>query len=663
MIYLFVAGTILLFLSGGVALLTVRRSHGGEYLALALVLAGCLAGTTATVAALATHTPLQLELPWPLPGGAFALLLDPVAAAFLLPVYLIVALAAIYGIGYWPHVRHPYNGPRLRLFFGTIAAALTLVLTARNGVLFLASWEVMAISGYFLITTENRVEETRRAGFLYLVLTHTGTLALFALFILLQHQTGSLIFPATATLAAGGTATAIFLLALFGFGIKAGLMPLHLWLPGAHAAAPSHISALLSGVMIKSGIYGLVRITGFYADIPLWWGGTILALGVISGVLGVVFALAQHDLKRLLAYHSVENIGIIAIGLGLALLGRATGRPELVALGLAGALLHVINHGLFKSLLFFGAGAVIHATATRELDQYGGLLRKMPVTAYCFLGGAVAICGLPPLNGFVSEWFIYLGLFRSLESAELPLRLATLAAPALALIGGLALACFVKVFGVTFLGLGRSAAVEDAHEAPPSMQLPMVVLLAVCLVVGVVPLCVAPLLDQAVANWRGVEAVGPSLTAELAPVRWLSLMALVLLALLVLLYRWQRRRAPAGEGTVPTWGCGFVRPTPRMQYTASSFADMLTGLFDWALRREQHLPRLEGPFPPPATFASHTPDTVLDRLTLPVSRQISLFATRLRARMQHGVSGLYLLNVALTLCALLAAVAIWGGHP
>jgi hydrogenase-4 component B len=533
---------------------------------------------------------------------------------------------------------------------------MLLVLAADNSLLFLLAWEVMALSAFFLVTTEQEHAEARRAGFIYLVSAHAGALALFALFVLLGQETGSLQFPAAASLA-GGSATLIFLLGLFGFGFKAGLMPLHIWLPVAHAAAPSHASALLSGIVLKTGIYGLLRLTSFFATVPPWWGWTVLLLGVISGVLGVALALAQLDLKRLLAYHSVENIGIIAIGIGLALLGRSFGSPELVLLGVAGALLHVVNHGLFKSLLFYSAGAVVHATGSRELDHYGGLLRRQPWAAACFLGGAVAICGLPPLNGFVSEWLIYLAAFGTLRGDGLALRLAVLAAPALALIGGLALACFVKVFGVTFLGEPRSAAAAAvAHDAAPSMRWPMAALLGACAWIGLLPATLAPLLQAAAATWAPL-AGAVSLVAPLAPLPLVGAAGWGLLLLFILLGGWLRGRTRHAPRDVSTWGCGYLAPTPRMQYSASSFADLLVSQFRFGLWTERHGGKVRGLFPIAGAFASHTPDAVLDRALLPGFRKLAQGCCWLRARVQNGLIPTYLLYVALTVLLLLVIVA------
>jgi hydrogenase-4 component B len=383
----------------------------------------------------------------------------------------------------------------------------------------------------------------------------------------------------------------------------------------------------------------------------------VLLLGIVSGILGVALALAQHDLKRLLAYHSVENIGIITMGIGLALLGRSFGMNELVLLGMAGALLHVVNHGLFKSLLFFSAGSVVHATGSREIDHYGGLLRQQPWTAVCFLGGAVAICGLPPLNGFISEWLIYLAAFDASRGEGLSLRLAVLAAPALALIGGLAVACFVKVFGVTFLGEPRTpAAASVAHDAAPGMLGPMLVLLLVCAWIGLLPGTLAPLLQRAVATWAPLSQ-GVSLAAPLAPLPLVGAVGWVLLLYLAVLGWWLHRRTRQAPRDVSTWGCGYAAPTPRMQYTASSFADFLVSQFRFGLWTERHGGKVKGLFPQSGEFASHTPDVVLDRALVPGFRGLARGCCWLRARVQNGRVPTYLMYVAVTLLILLVVTA------
>ncbi len=546
---------------------------------------------------------------WPIPGAEFSVALDGLSAIFLMPIFLISLLGNVYGLGYWRQTEHPENGRKLRVFYGTLTAGMALLVIARNSILFLFGWEIMALSAFFLITTEEYDKEVRETGWLYLVATHTATLCLFAVFALLRAAKGSFalaplnpdrLTPGLAT----GLATAIFILALISFGLKAGIMPLHVWLPSAHAAAPSHVSAIMSGVLIKMGIYGLMRVTSLIPNPPVEWGAVVLGLGVVSGVLGVAFAIGQHDLKRLLAYHSIENIGIIVMGLGLALIGRSLGRPDWVILGLGGSLLHVWNHAIFKALLFLSAGSVIHTTHTREIDHLGGLAKGMRWTALCFLVGAVAICGLPPLNGFVSEFLVYLGLFGTLGDGPGPsFAAAAFAAPALALIGALALACFVKVYGAVFLGTARSDHARHAHEAPPTMLVPMAVLVACCFLIGLAPVLIAPVIGQGVSAWSpGLTDAGPRLAA-LAPLGWITVMGVGLLAFLIAVgtvLRLRLRYSIVDEAA--TWGCGYVAPTPRMQYTSSSFAQMLVGLFGWALRPRVHKPRNLPLFPQKTRF-------------------------------------------------------------
>lgn len=653
----FVSSLLLMGVSGIPGLITQRRGRGAERSACVLLLLGAACGIVAVLGVVHGAQAVQMQWPWSIPGGALALRVDALAAIFLLPLFVVAGGGALYGLAYWPQCAHPLNGRRFRLFFGLICAAVMLVLSARNSLLFLVGWEIMALAGFFLVTTEEHKSEARRAGYIYLIATHTGTLALFAMFVLLEQASGSFMFPALESLhGAGSLATAIFVLGLFGFGIKAGIMPLHIWLPDAHAAAPSHASALLSGVMIKTGIYGLVRLTSFFADIPPWWGWLLLALGALSGILGVALALAQHDIKRLLAYHSVENIGIITLGLGMALLGRSHGVDTLIVLGLSGSLLHVANHGLFKSLLFLSAGAVIQAVGSRNIDEYGGLLKRQPWTGLLFLGGAVAISGLPPFNGFISEWLLYLGAFHSLRLEEQSVTAAVLVAPALALIGALALACFVKVFGVAFLGEARTEQARQAHEAPRLMHIPMLVLLLLCIWIGLLPQTLVPLLQQALDGWCALPESSLALASPLAPLGWISALGWILLAALALLGIWLARRAKLAPHPVQTWGCGYTLPNARMQYSAGSFADFLVRLLRFGLWSERHGDEVRGLFPRFGHFTSHTPDVVLDRLLVPSFRAAAWLFRRLRTYVQNGLTSFYLLYVALTLILLLLLV-------
>ncbi|MGC4119227.1 MAG: proton-conducting transporter membrane subunit [Myxococcales bacterium] len=652
--WLVVAGIVLVAVSGVPGIFVPRRSPMGERIAATLMVIGAVSGIVGAVWALVQGSS-GIRLPWTVPNGAFFVQVDGLSAMFLIQLFLLASAGAIYGLGYWPQSEHPRDGRKLRLFYGLMTAGIALLFCAGNTILFLAGWEVMALAAFLTLTSQDELEPVRDVGYVYLVATRLGTLCLFAMFALLAAVSGGFEFQPAQAGTDSGALTAIFVLAVVGFGLKAGLMPLHIWLPGAHARAPSHVSALMSGVLIKTGIYGFARVCSLFPNPPSWWGWVVLGLGTLSGVLGVAFALGQHDLKRLLAYHSVENIGIIWIGLGVALIGRSIGHPELVVLGLSGALLHVWNHGLFKGLLFLSAGSVLHATHTREIDQLGGLSRRMPWTSLAFLLGAVAICGLPPLNGFVSELMIYLGLFRSAtlrEGHDLWLA-GALGAPALALIGALATACFVKAFGAVFLGEPRTDRTLSSHESSRWMLGPMGLLSACCLVIGLAPPLVGPVLESAVGSWAPELSATRQPLASLAPLGWMSIAALGLAASLVAGFLLLRvRLRPALPATVGTWDCGYAAPSHTMQYTASSFAETLVGLLGWALRPQVHSPHMGALWPGPATFHSHVPEVVLERVLVPAS-QLGLKLTRRFKWMQQGNANAYLLFILLTLVALL----------
>jgi hydrogenase-4 component B len=654
--WLVIGGIIVAALSGVPGLFFPRRSAAGERIALVLLAAAAVSGGWGAVRALIIPSHgLGVALGWPVPGGAFRIQVDAISAMFLLQIFVVSFLGAVYGLSYWKQSEHPDNGRKLRLFYGVLTAAMALLVSARNALLFLAGWEVMALAAFLLITTVDEDKEVREVGYVYIVATRIGTLCLFAMFATLfaTRSDWNLDGPLDARQA---LAPAVFLLGFVGFGLKAGLMPMHVWLPGAHANAPSHISAVMSGVLIKTGIYGLVRITSLFASPPPWWGGALLGFGLASGVLGVAFAIGQHDIKRLLAYHSVENIGIICMGLGLALLGRALERPELVVLGLAGSLLHVWNHGLFKGLLFLAAGSVIHATETRDIEKLGGLFKAMPHTGGAFLLGATAISGLPPLNGFISELLIYVGLFRATVAGSGRLWLATaLSAAGLALIGALAVACFVKVFGAVFLGAPRSEATAKAHEADLSMLAPMGMLALLCVFIGLGPLVVAPVLDRVAATWAPEMSGALSRSAALAPLGSVTIVSLLLAAGIVAAASWLHARTRAAPA-VGTWDCGFAAPSARMQYTSSSFAQMLVGMFRWALRPSVHNPHPSGFFPATTQFSSHVPDTVLDRVLVPGGRVTARGFHWLRW-LQRGSAHAYLVYILATLVWLL----VWRG--
>jgi formate hydrogenlyase subunit 3/multisubunit Na+/H+ antiporter MnhD subunit len=662
--HLILTSILLTSVSGGAALLLRGNPRVAQRTATSLLGLGALLGIGGALLALGGPAPAW-SAAWGTPGASLSVRVDALSALFLLPILGIPALGSVYGLGYWRQADRPASSIRLQIYFGLVTGAMALVCVSANAILFLAAWEVMALAGFLLVLTEHDKPEAQRAAFVYLASAHVGNLALFALFALLGRAAGSFEFAAMTGLA-GGTREAawIFALALGGFGLKAGIVPLHFWLPGAHAAAPSHVSALMSGVLLKTGIYGLLRVTGFFEAPPPAWGSTLLTLGAISAVLGVGFALAQHDLKRLLAYHSVENIGIIAMGAGLALLGRSHHQPALVVLGFSGAVLHVVNHATFKGLLFLGAGAVHHATGTREIDHLGGLARAMPITAALFLVGATAISGLPPLNGFASEWLVYLG---ALQTAVAPgarsLQLTLVAVPALALAGGLAAACFAKVFGAVFLGSGRSAHAAHAHEPPRAMRAPMWVLAALCAAVGLAPGLLVPGLAAAAGEWGRLpaEVVTSLATSAAGSASRISLAAAALLLWTGALLVWRSARLgmrSARSPLAPTWGCGYLRPTPRMQYTGSSFADALVLRFGWVFFPKTRIVLPGGPFPKGASFDSSVPDSVLDVVIVPACGRGQRAAERVRAHFIGRVQFQALL-VVLGLLTLLGWYATW----
>ena len=648
-------------IGSGAGALVLARSRWASPVGAGGAVAGCGLALVPALQALLGIQVDTLRLPWSIPGGTLSLALDPLSGFFLFPTLFLAAAAAVYGGEYLAASTHPSRVGGAWLWYNLLVASMALTLAAQNAVLFLLAWETMALTSFFLVVFEREKGSVRRAGWTYLVATHLGSAALLVMFVLAAGVVGSFEFSDFARLAAAPSALTglVFLLAVVGFGTKAGFVPLHIWLPEAHPAAPSHVSAVMSGVMIKTGIYGLVRLLVLLGPPPVWWGWLLVGIGVTSGILGVLFALAQHDLKRLLAYHSVENIGIITLGLGLGTVGLAAGTPALTVLGFGGGLLHVLNHALFKGLLFLGAGCVLHATGTREIDRLGGLLRRMPWTGACFLVGAAAISGLPPLNGFVSEFLIYMGAFRGAVAAPGAVAavvpaLATIGA--LALIGCLAAACFTKAFGIVFLGEPRSACAEAAREAAPAMRGPMLVLAAACVVVGLLPgvatRAVVPTL-RLVA--RQSEPIGATALVDIGDtVGMIGTGALLLVAgvLITALVRHRLFRGRRVEATV-TWDCGYARPTARMQYTASSFAQPLTSLFRLVLRTETHVRPLVGLFPREGALVTETPDAFREAIFRPAFAGIGRALERLRL-FQHGRIQLYILYIVVTLIALIA---------
>jgi hydrogenase-4 component B len=654
---LVLVATLCIAVSGIPALFARIPLFLGRKIACSLVSAGVLIGLAAVVEILVRDGATELiEMAWQMPVGSIILRLDPLSAFFLIPVLIVTLCISLYACGYCSTSPDNRSESLLTFYFGLLVASILLLVLSASIISLLIFWEAMALLTFLCMCMEHSRPEVREAGMYYLVASHVATISLIVMTTLLSSN-GNYQLPGTGSLdPSSAGATAILLTGLIGFGLKAGIMPFHIWLPGAHANAPSHISAIMSGIVIKTGIYGLIRLLSFFSTPPLWWGVLFLCIGIISAVIGVLFAIGQHDIKRLLAYHSIENIGIIVIGMGVALIGLSTGNSILYVLGMAGALLHALNHALFKSLLFLGAGAAIHTSGTRDIDRMGGLSRVLPITSLAFMIGAAAICGLPPLNGFVSEFLIYLGIFKgfSITDGKAAISLA-LAAPALALTGGLALACFVKVYGITFLGEPRCK-LPESHEHP-AMTSAMGILSGFCILIGVLPFLATRLVEPVIASifpHPGLPLPSIQTTAHLYGLSAAAVILILFIILLVIFFIYRLKSSPLGESG--TWDCGYAAPSPTMQYTASSFAEMLVRIFDRILRPAQHDPAVAGLFPAPGKFQSHVPEVVLDLGILPAFGAIDRRFAIIR-KLQSGQLNRYILYVFVILIVLLVLSA------
>lgn len=652
----FLAGMGIVLAAGLASLLLTKFTRLGQAVGSMGAVAGCLVALFPVLRVLATGTHQTVTYPWQVPYGSLAMGLDPLSAFFLLPILGLSAVCACYGAGYLG--AGPVKGNGLHWFFyNLLIAGMALVLVARNGMLFLMAWEMMSLASFFLVTLEHEKPGVQAAGWIYLVAMHLGAFCLLVFFMLLSQASGSMDFT---RILASGPATApagvLFLLAFLGFGVKAGIVPLHVWLPEAHPAAPSHVSALMSGAMIKTGVYGLLRFLGFFNGPEEWWGYLLLITGVASALSGVIMALAQNNLKRLLAYSSVENAGIIMLGLGLGILGMCWQAPALTLLGFGGCLLHVLNHAFFKGALFLSAGSVLHQAGSIEFDQLGGLLKRMPWTGTAFFVGAAAICGLPPLNGFVSEFLIYLGAFQEgLTRPPVAAGLLWLAAAGLAMTGGLAIACFTKAFGMVFLGEPRTPRAQRAQEAGWAMLWPMLALAAGCLAIGLLGPVVMKGLFPVIMQVSGLSPVIAqtelaSAAHLLAAISSLSTILILVAGSLLGLRHWLWSRHPREDAN--TWDCGFAQPTPRMQYSAASFSQPITRLFQSLLRTRRSYQAPKGLFPKQATFHTESQDVFRNFGFQPIFRSIDLILSRLRW-IQHGRVQIYVLYIAIALLTLL----------
>jgi formate hydrogenlyase subunit 3/multisubunit Na+/H+ antiporter MnhD subunit len=668
-----IAAVLLPLLAVLPALAVAGLAAGGRPRTTMLVYGGTLAVCmalllTALAALLRAGPPQALVLPLGLPWLGMHVRLDALAAFFMVVVDLGGALACLYALGYAKGEMAPR---RVLPFVPAFVLGMNLVLVADDAFTFLLAWEFMSLTSWALVLREHETTAAREGAYLYLLMASLGTTALLLCFGLLAGPDGAYDF--TSIRAHGLTPlshTLVLALTLLGAGSKAGLVPLHVWLPPAHAAAPSHVSALMSGVMTKVAVYAALRLLFDLAGPPAWWWGSVLmVLGAVSAVMGLLYAVLQTDLKRLLAYSTVENLGIVYIAMGFALAFSANGLPAAAALALSAALLHALNHTLFKGLLFMGAGAVLHGTGERDMDRLGGLIHRLPVTSACFLVGSAAISALPPLNGFVSEWLLFQAVLASPALPEGALRFLAPAVGALmALAAALAAACFVRAYGITFLGRPRSEQAAHAHEIDRTAQLGMIVPAVLCALLGIFPGPVVDLASRAVAELnQGITlpAQGGQGWLSLVPIdpahsSYNGLILLVfILASAMMVAGFVHRFGSRAVRRSPAWDCGYPDPSPQTQYSAASFSQPLRRVFGEVVFRASE--QVEMPPPGdtrPARFTAHWHDLVWERLYRPAARLVEAAADRLNV-LQYLTVRRYLGMMFAALVTLLIVVAAW----
>ena len=561
---------------------------------------------------------LEFSFPGSLVTGPVNLRIDALSGWFILIINFIFVTGSFYGLFYMKAYQKQKNNLTLHnIVFVLLHTALISLCAVQNSLVFLVTWEIMALSAFIAVIFEHGKMATLRAGMNYLIHSHVSILFLMFGFIWVALKTGSYDFNSIATYTSqnsGATGLVLFLCFFIGFGIKAGFVPFHTWLPYAHPAAPAHVSGVMSGVMIKIGIFGIFRMITLIKADYYTVGLVIITFSVISGLYGVMLAIMQHNLKKLLAYHSIENIGIIGMGIGIGCIGLGTGNYLLASLGFAGGLLHTLNHSLFKSLLFFTAGNVYQATHTVHIDHLGGLIKKMPQTALLFLIAAIAISGIPPFNGFISEFIIYSGFYYWMQGSLIgPLMTIIFSVLALVLIGGLALLCFTKAFGIVFLGNPRQKFDHEVKEVPFLQLLPLYLIALLIVFIGVFPQIFMNALSQPVHLLAGLPTISdmpfPEKTTELLqPVTW-GTWIFILISLAVFGFRklvTQNRKA----SVEPTWGCGYIAPTAKLQYTAGSFVRPYSKLFRPFLLSYKNQKEVEGIFPSGGSYETHSYDRI-----------------------------------------------------
>ena len=576
-------------------------------------------------------------------------IIDKLSVFFIVVINITVFVGFLYARGYLNPYYQNKNALRFSIHYFSylwLYLSMIMVVMIRDGLSFLIVWELMALSSFLLVIFDAEDRTIMKTGISYLIQMHIGMFFILVSFLIVDKATGQMSFDALRLYFSNHSDLLLFILFFVGFGIKAGFIPMHTWLPEAHPAAPSHVSGVMSGVMIKMGIYGILRVLMSVQNDLLFIGLIILSVSLVSGVFGVMMAIVQHDLKRLLAYHSIENIGIIGIGIGLGVIGLATNNTVLSLLGFSGGLLHVLNHSLFKSLLFFNAGSVYQTTHTRNIEHLGGLMKKMPYTAVLFLIGSLAICGLPPFNGFISEYLIYIGMFKSLSAANLYQSIVILSSiVGLAMIGGLAIFCFTKAFGIVFLGNPRSENASMAKEVSRIMIFPQFITIVFIMLIGLASvLFVKPVFNIISQSFAlpDITLVAGASVKNLTQISIISGIFITIIIILLIYRHFHLKTKQIGIG--PTWGCGYTGATVKQQYTATSYAYNYNHLAKPLLQTKKIMNEImeDEIFPIKRTFKSYSEDVFKKIL---IDKPIDWFSSILKkiAVMQTGQIQHYIL--------------------
>ena len=658
---LFQASILLYSLAAVLSLVFIKRAKQCNIISNIICIIAALSGiATSIFKLLFVSTTINIDVyKSAIPFVSINMKLDNLSAFFLLTLSILVVCVSIYSIGYISHYIGKRNVGLFYCLYSIFILSMIFVFTSTNAVFFYISWEAMSLLSYFLVIFESEQEENRKAGVLYIVMTHVAAAFILSGFVIVFRYTKSFDIFASAAAIPDYAKNIVFVLFLIGFGTKAGMMPLHIWLPRAHPAAPSNVSALMSGIMIKTAIYGLIRFVLCYLGVEsTWWGITILVIGIISAVLGVAYAFVESNIKKLLAYSSIENIGIIFIGLGIGFIAYAQNYLSVSALAICACLFHCFNHTLFKGSMFLSAGSIHYSTHTKDMDELGGLIKKMPVTALFVLCGALSISAIVPFNGFVSEWLTYQSLFANINPKQAGINIISIVAvAALAMAGALALASVVKLFGISFLGKPRSNHAVDAKEVPCLMNIGTGILVALCLIVGLFPMLILRLIDGTVLSFTGTSifeqlkggfitvympltVTGNSISPSALVI---ALAAIIIISLLVI-------RVIGGkyiERKYGTWDCGFEALNSRMQYTSTGFSKPIKIVFRSLFRpsREIHITGSQPYHPETIEYTVSSESLVEKYFYNPFYEKITKYSRRIKYSIQTGNIRLYLLYI------------------